>query len=102
VAEDEHEVEDENALPFLTGRGAGRFVVRRLDVAPGVEIEYLVAEWRGALVVVAGGEIEVETRAGTRCRFVDGDVLWFDGLGVGCLRNPSDQPAVLVAVRPPA
>jgi hypothetical protein len=75
------------------------FRCRRVTLEPGHEVDYVPADWRRALVVVRRGEIEVETRAGARCRFLRGDMFWFDGLDIARLRNPGHAPAVVVAVR---
>jgi quercetin dioxygenase-like cupin family protein len=96
--EPQHEPDGEHGLCFVDTPVTGRFVVRRVRVAPGATLAYVATDWRGALVVVRGGEIDLESRAGVRIRLVDGDVLWLDGLDLDRLRNPSDRPAVLVAV----
>ncbi len=59
---------------------------------------YVAAEWRDALVVVHGGEVELERSTGARDTFLRGDILTLDGLPLRCLRNPGVEPAVLVAL----
>ena len=54
-------------------------------------------EWRGALVTVESGEVELEMLCGRSAFFQEGDVLWFQGLPLASLRNRGDEPAVLVA-----
>ena len=54
--------------------------------------------WRGAIVVIAAGEVELCLDDGSRGRFTTGSVLWFDGLPLRALRNPGDAPATVVAV----
>ena len=77
---------------------------RRLFViAPGDRRAYDRAEWRGAIVVVEHGEIDLECTesecpTGGRHRFTRGDVLWLDGLALRGLYNPGREPAVLAAV----
>ena len=61
------------------------------------------AEWRGALVVVEHGQIELECLDGSRHCFGRGDVLWLDPLPLRALHNRGHTSAVLVAVsRQPA
>ncbi|CAL9524014.1 hypothetical protein SUDANB95_03865 [Actinosynnema sp. ALI-1.44] len=55
-------------------------------------------EWRGALVVVTAGEVELEGAGGTRRAFGRGAVLVLDGLGLRALHQHGPEPAVLVAV----
>lgn len=74
------------------------FRVARLVLPPGGERAYRTAEWRDALVVVAGGEVEIECRDGRHRRFGRGEVLWLSGLPLRALRNPGSRPAVLAAV----
>lgn len=67
-------------------------------VQPGDARAYDEAEWRGALVVVEQGAVELECERGGRRRFERGDVMWLDGLRLRALHNPGDQAAVLVAI----
>jgi hypothetical protein len=78
---------------------AARFLSRRVTIEPGHELDGGCTHWRGAIVVVVRGEVEVSTLGGARGRFLRGDVLWFDGLDITRLGNPGREPAVLVAVR---
>jgi hypothetical protein len=71
---------------------------RVLLVAPGGERAYDPAEWRGALVVVEHGEIELVTHAGERARFARGDVLVLSGLPLRALHNRGTEPAVLASM----
>ena len=73
------------------------FEVRRVAVAPGRTRAYDEAEWRGALVVVARGRIELEGLSGTRRGFAAGAALWLDGLPLRALHNHGREPAVMVA-----
>ena len=80
-------------------RAAGPAFERRTVAVPaGCERAYDEAEWRDAVVVVACGEIELESSAGASCRFGVGDILWLVGLPLRRLRNPGREPAVLIAV----
>jgi hypothetical protein len=74
------------------------FELRLLRVEPGAERAYDPAEWRGALVVVEEGEIELEGLCGRRWRFAAGDVLWLTKLPLRALHNPGSETAVLAAV----
>ena len=73
------------------------FVVRRVAVAPGRTRAYDEADWRGALVVVAGGRIELEGLSGARRTFECGAVLWLVGLPLRALHNHGVEPTVMVA-----
>ena len=73
------------------------FAVRRVAVAPGRERPYVEAEWRGALVVLARGRIELEGLSGARRSFAPGAALWLDGLPLRALRNHGREPAVMIA-----
>jgi quercetin dioxygenase-like cupin family protein len=74
------------------------FNVREVVVAPGDERPFVAAEWADALVIVASGEIELRCAGGTRRRFAQGDLLWFDDVPLCALHNPGGEPAVLLAV----
>lgn len=84
-------------LPPVARRLEAGFDVREVCIGPGGERAYDVADWRGALVVVARGTIELEWLTGARCRFVAGDLLCLSGLGLRLLRNPGHAPVVLSA-----
>jgi hypothetical protein len=64
---------------------------------PGRGLAYDEEEWRGALVTVESGELELELLCGRSAFFQKGDVLWLEGLPLASLRNRGDEPAVLVA-----
>jgi hypothetical protein len=64
---------------------------------PGATLPYDEDEWRGALITVESGELELETRCGRSCFFRQGDLLWFQGLPLAHLHNRGDEPTVLVA-----
>ncbi len=90
--------DDLRDLPFIRGPLAATFERRVVVVAPGQALPYREAEWRGALVVVEVGQIELECRVGGLRRFGSGDILWMDGLALRWLRNPGRDSTVLVAV----
>ena len=68
-----------------------------MALEPGRMLVYDEEEWRGALVTVESGEVELEMLCGRSAFFQEGDVLWFQGLPLASLRNRGDEPAVLVA-----
>ena len=72
-------------------------------LSPGGRRTFDQAEWRGALVVVEQGEIDLVRPDGSRCRFKRGDILWLDGLSLRSLHNAGHERATLVAIsrRPP-
>jgi quercetin dioxygenase-like cupin family protein len=89
---------DAEPITFL-GRPLGpSFRARVVTIAPGVRVPYVEADWRGALVVVEDGEVDLVCREGMQRRFASGDVLWLTGLGLRALANPGESTAVLVAV----
>ncbi|GAA2077095.1 hypothetical protein [Actinomadura alba] len=86
-------------LPFLFRRRLGAMFARReITIAGGGTRVYDESEWRGALVAVRHGRIELETLAGARRVFGYGDTMWLTGLPIRALHNPDPEPAVLVAL----
>lgn len=55
-------------------------------------------EWRGSIVLIEEGEVELECVGGARGTFRRGAILWLDGLGLCRLRQRGPDPVVLVAV----
>lgn len=53
------------------------------------------AQWRGALVLLERGDVELHRRCGAVLLFRQGAVLCFDGTGVRALHNPGPDPTVL-------
>ena len=74
------------------------FELRTVTMEVGAARIYNEAEWRDALVVVARGEIELESVSGDSRRFGRGSVLCLIGLPLRALRSRGAEPAVLVAV----
>jgi hypothetical protein len=72
--------------------------VRVVVLPPGDRLDYEPAVWRGALLEVDCGEIDIEFRTGVCGRFRAGTLFWLDGLAAHALYNRGYQPAVLVAV----
>lgn len=90
--------DEEEPVSFLDRRLPAAFEPHVFVVAPGGVHAYDGAEWRGAIVLVEHGVIELVFSAGGGRVCETGDVLWLDGLPVRALRNTGDEPAVLVAV----
>jgi hypothetical protein len=91
-------MDDDEPISLLTRPLSPSFARRVLVVAPGRAHAYDAADWHDALVVVEGGEIELEGRDGGRECFASGAVLWLTGLPLRALWNRGREPAVLVAV----
>ena len=85
-------------VSFVGRRLPPEFALRLVTVAPGAVHAYVAAEWRGALVVVEEGEVELECHSGVRHRCARGDVLWLSGLPLRALHNRGPGAAVLSAV----
>ena len=77
------------------------FDVRRIVLVPGEERPCAEAEWRGAIVAVQRGGVDVVTRRGASASFRRGDILCLNGFSVRVLRNRGAEPAVLLAVSRP-
>jgi hypothetical protein len=89
---------DRDRLSFLGALLPPAFERRMVSIAPGARLAYEAADWLGALVVVEGGEVELEGMCGSRRRFGSGDVLWLAGLPLRALHNAGCEPALLSAV----
>jgi hypothetical protein len=74
------------------------FEVRAVAVEAGGHRIYNEQEWRDAIVVVARGEIELESLSSRRHRFERGDILWLCELPLRALHNRGTEDAVLVTV----
>jgi hypothetical protein len=66
---------------------------------PGESRPYDSEYWDDAIVWVACGRVTLEASDGGRWHFLHGHVLSLAGLPLVRLRNESEAPAVLVAVR---
>jgi len=75
-----------------------RFPVTLVTIPPGAERSFDQEEWRDALVILARGEIELESIDGGCLRLRRGAVLWLAGLSLRALRNPGAGVSSLVAV----
>jgi hypothetical protein len=74
------------------------FALRVVEIAPGRARAYDEDEWRGALVVVEQGVVQLEWLNGGCRRFGPGSTLAFVGLPLCALRNVGVEPVVLLAV----
>ena len=74
---------------------------RRIAVPGGDELPYVPADWKGCLVVIERGAIELESRRGVRRTFRRGDMLTLQGLRLRLLRNPGTVETILAAVSAP-
>jgi hypothetical protein len=88
----------DQSLHFLETPLPGGFRRRTIHVPEGAELPYAAEEWKGALVVLKEGEIEVECTRGTRMRFLAGDVLWLAGMPLRSFRSLGPGPALVVAI----
>ncbi|MEQ3550499.1 hypothetical protein WIS52_08455 [Pseudonocardia nematodicida] len=73
---------------------APAFRSRTVTLPPGTARPHDEDEWRGALIVVDAGEIELCCAAGGARTFGAGSVLWFTGLNLVRVRNPGGTDAV--------
>lgn len=75
------------------------YPTREIRIAGGTERPYDPDEWRGELVTVKRGVLELVSRAGVRLKFGPGSVLFLTGLSLRSLRNPGGGTAFLTAVK---
>jgi len=75
------------------------FERRRVVIAPGAEYQTYAGAWADALVMLKSGRVELECRAGARGQFQAGAVLCLAWLPLTAVRNTSNEPAVLTAIR---
>lgn len=85
-------------LPFMCGPLAPGLERRVVAIPPRAERRYDSREWRGALVVVESGELDLKATSGSRHPMRAGAVLWLAGLPLRALANTGLDPAVLVVV----
>lgn len=83
---------------FGPERGPRGFTQRVVALAPGQSHAYVDADWAGAIVLLARGEVELEAVSGARRLFHRGDLLWLPCLPLRALHNPGPDSAVLVAI----
>jgi len=92
---------DDRALAALLGRpnlppGFERW---RSVLEPRSERPTNPAEWAGALVLIESGVVEAVCRAGGQRTFQAGDLVALGWLPITRLRNPSDGPTRILALR---
>lgn len=76
-----------------------RMATRRLLIEARRPRRFDADEWRGALVVIERGGLELEWRDGTRLAFAAGDLLCLQNLALVTLRATTTTPTVLLVVR---
>lgn len=74
------------------------FMRLRIVLEPGETRPHVEEPWRGVLVVVLAGRVELRCDDGGRRTFGTGSALWFYGLGLRAIHNPDDAPTVLLAI----
>lgn len=89
---------DISLLSFLHRHLPPSFERRIIVLTPGQRHVYDAAEWRGVLVVVEHGQLELACVDGSRHHFVRGDVLWLRKLPLRALHNHGPEPVVLTAI----
>ena len=89
-------MEDDDA-PVPTRPGSA-FRRRVLTIPPQETVPYVAEHWRGALVTIECGSVDLCCVRGGRRRFVEGAILFMDGLALKSLHNPGVEDAVLVAL----
>jgi hypothetical protein len=86
------------ALSFIRSSIPAQFELRTYYLASRSGRAYDCADWRGALVVVEYGQVELCGLAGTRTRLARGDVAWLADLPLESLYNPGPTITLLAAV----
>ena len=85
-------------LTFLGRPVSPAFALRALTLAPGTTRPYDEDEWRGALVALETGHLDIEcTRGGCR-RFEPGALMWLEGMPLRSLHNRGSEPVLMVAI----
>ena len=89
-------VEDDDA-PVPTRPGPA-FRRRTVTIPAQETVPYVAEQWRGAIVTIQRGSVDLCCVRGGRRRFGEGAILFMDGLALESLRNPGVDDVVLVAV----
>jgi len=89
-------VEDDDA-PVPTRPGPA-FRRRTVTIPAQETVPYVAEHWRGAIVTIQRGSVDLCCVRGGRRRFGEGAILFMDGLALESLRNPGVDDVVLVAV----
>ena len=89
---------DQERLDLLSMSMTSKFEVRVVILEPGCDMILEPAEWRGALVEVNQGLVELELPSGATARFSAGDLVWLNEGRMRALPSDGQVSAVLVAV----
>ena len=79
-------VEDDDA-PVPTRPGPA-FRRRSVTIAAQESVPYVAEDWRGAIVMIERGSVDLCCVRGGRRRFVEGAILFMDGLALGRSTTP--------------
>jgi hypothetical protein len=85
-------------LSFLGRRLPSWAQLRVVVIPPGCTHPFDPGHWRGALIVVERGTIELELRSGRRLACAQGYIGTLSGLRLRALHNRGDRTAVISAV----
>jgi hypothetical protein len=86
---------------FLGRRVPDEFEVRRISIAAGAERRSTPREWRGSIVVLERGAVELVSAAGARRSFGAGDMICPDWVDCERIVNIGAEEARLVAIDRP-
>ncbi|HEX5194124.1 MAG TPA: hypothetical protein VFW09_15085 [Solirubrobacteraceae bacterium] len=90
--------DDRTPVSFL-GRRLPRWVqLHLLVLPPGCTHPFEPGQWRGALIIVERGAIELELRSGRRVPCAQGYIGTLSGLTLIALHNPGARSAVITGV----
>ena len=87
------------AASFQRGRLPDGFERWTVVVPRGARRRTSAAEWRGAIVLIERGTVEVGCLMGGRATFVAGDLLALGWLPLKWIRNAGSDEVRIVAVR---
>ena len=87
---------------FLGRRVPDEFGVRRISIPPGAERRSIGGEWRGSIVLLERGAVELASAAGARRTFGPGDLLCLDWVDCERIVNIGAEEARLVAIDRPS
>ena len=87
---------------FLGRRVPDEFEVRRISIAPGAERRSTGTEWRGTIVVLERGAVELVSAAGARRAFGAGDMVCPDWVDCERIVNIGAEEARLVTIDRPS
>ena len=72
---------------------------KTVTIAPGEVLPEHITCWKGAIVSVEAGVIEMATPNGELLRLGEGALLLLDGVEEVAVQNVGDVPVVLAAIR---